>query len=337
MLADGFFIHDEYTAKVDSVQQIIEYAKTSGMNEALAGAEKELETLLLNQPNTQHKTEKETAKSLSAAATERTRIITQHDAWRAQQVTKRTKAMSEINRIKELKEVKIREEEERHRAQIEAMTNDLDHCIENQQTIIDKSNEDEEQRGNLVDEDVHHINELIKHNFADGEEVREAAPAATTAPAKPPVATLTSEMLTPEVVAKHLAADQANLAGLTQQQGENIMNSMFSLFQSLVQQQQQQQQQRQPEMQQQQAAATAGGSNGQPTTAPQPPTPQQPQQQQGEKGGAEQEVEISEDESESGAEETMTLVAHRNKLKKEIREKAAAAKGGGKGATLKTK
>jgi len=36
MLPDGFFIHDEYTAKVDSVQNFIEFAKTSGMNEALA-------------------------------------------------------------------------------------------------------------------------------------------------------------------------------------------------------------------------------------------------------------------------------------------------------------
>ena len=77
MLPDGCFIHDEFTAQVHSVTQIIDYAKAFGMNDAVAGAEKDLEALLLKQPNTQQQTEKETAKSRSAGATERNRIITQ--------------------------------------------------------------------------------------------------------------------------------------------------------------------------------------------------------------------------------------------------------------------
>ena len=119
---------------------------------------KRLEALLLKQPNTQLHAEKESAKSLSATCTERTRIITQDIAWREQQTAKRTKATAEMNRIKELKEQKIREEEERHKAQIEAMTNDFDQYIEEQQTIINKSNEDEEEHRKVVEEDLRKIN-----------------------------------------------------------------------------------------------------------------------------------------------------------------------------------
>ena len=98
---------------------------------------------------------------------------------------------------------------------------------------------------------------------------------------------------------------------------------MFTLFQNLTMGLQQQH----PQQQQQQQAAAGSRDNTQPQT------PQQQPQQQGATGGAEMEAEISEDEEESGDEAKMTLVQSKNKLKQGRREKAAAVKGNGKGAT----
>ena len=130
------------------------------------------------------------------------------------------------------------------------------------------------------------------------------APATPPPVPKPPIATLTSDMLTPAVLAKHMAEDHENLQGLNQEQGMSIMRSMFALCQKLSTQPQEQPQE-QPQ-QQPQAAAPA------PTPPPQ---------------AGEQDVVISEDEAESGDEAKMILVVSRNKARKAKRDKAVAAKG----------
>ena len=56
----------------------------------------------------------------------------------------------------------------------------------------------------------------------------------TEAANKPKVATVTSEMSTPEVVAQHMATDKQNLEGLSEEQAQRIMMSMFSLFNNLA-------------------------------------------------------------------------------------------------------
>jgi hypothetical protein len=233
-----------------------------------------LEAAKLEQSNkSKTPTVKEEAKSLQAACTERTRIITQNELWKEQNAAKKTKAISEITRYQNMREQKIREEEERHQLQIESLKTDYEYYIEREQTTIDKCDEDETEKTKVVEDDVAKINELIKHNFSGGEDTAEAA-TATVAPSKPPVATLTSDMLTPEVVAKHMSTD-ANLTGMNEEQARAMMTSMFTLFQNLTQPQQQQQQQQ---------AAAGSKDNVQPATQ-QPQPPQQQQQQQGAKGG----------------------------------------------------
>ena len=162
------------------------------------------------------------------------------------------------------------------------------------------------------------LNKEMKLNFIESDSNAINNTTATAAQeTATPVATLTSEMLTPEVVAQHMVNDKANLEGLTQQQGERIMTSFFNLFQHLSTQMMVKQQQQQP--------------------APATPMPQQQpqhlqQQQRAEAEGMEQEGTVSEDEEESEDEAKMTLVVSRNEARKNRREKPAAAKGSGKGA-----
>ena len=204
---------------------------------------------------------------MQATATERTRIITQDILWKEQLATKRTKAIAEVARCKELKEQKMRQEEERQKAQLEAMEAEFDYYIEQHQAALTKCDEDEEEHKRVVEADLKKVNEIMKENFpeADGA-ASEAAPAAATAPPKPPVATLTSDMLTPSVVANHMATD-ASLTGMSEEQARAMMISMFTLFQNLTQ----------PQQQHQQPQAAAGSKDN---VQLQPPQPQPPQQQQ---------------------------------------------------------
>ena len=320
MLEDVFFIHDAITAKIESLTTFLEYAKTNCSTDTIEATERDLEAAKLEQSNkSKTPTVKEEAKSLQAACTERTRIITQNELWKEQNAAKKTKAISEITRYQNMREQKIREEEERHQLQIESLKTDYEYYIEREQTTIDKCDEDEAEKAKVVEDDVAKINELTKQIFSGGEDTAEAA-TATVVPPKPRVATLTSDMLTPEVVAKHMSTD-ANLIGMNEGQALAMMTSMFTLFQNLTQPQQQQ--------------AAAGSNDMQPTTT-QPQPPQQQQQQQGAKGGAEVETEVSSDEEESGDEAKMVLVQSKNKARKARREKAAAVKGGGKGVAKTT-
>ena len=96
MLEDGFFIHDAYTAKIESLKTFIEFSKASNM--LYAEAEKNLETLLLERPSQKTQTVEEEAKSVQATCTGRTRIITQSELWKEQLTKKKTKATTEITR-----------------------------------------------------------------------------------------------------------------------------------------------------------------------------------------------------------------------------------------------
>jgi hypothetical protein len=259
---------------------------------------------------------------MQATVTERTRILTQNILWKEQLATRRTKAIAEVERCKELKEQKIRQEEERQKAQLEAMEAEFDYYIEQHQAALTKCDVDEEEHKRVVETDLKKVNEILKENFpeADGA-ATEAAPAAATAPPKPQVATLTADMLTPAVVANHMASD-ASLTGMSEEQARVLMTSMFTLFQNLSQ----------PQQPHQQPQAAAGSKDNVQQQTPQPQPPQQQQQQQGAKGGAEAETEVSSDEEESGDEAKMILVQSKNKARIARREKAAAVKGGGKGA-----
>ena len=147
------------------------------------------------------------------------------------------------------------------------------------------------------------LNKEMKENFIEFENkpaVAPATPAPAAANGTQPPSVITSESLTPAVLAAHMETDTATFQGMSQEQGMKYMQSMFVLFNNV-------------------AAGKAAPAAQQPPT----PQPQQQQQQQGqqvETEGVGYDLTISDDEAESGDEEKMTLVVNRNKLRKTKRE-----------------
>ena len=146
-----------------------------------------------------------------------------------------------------MKEQRLKELEEAHKETMKSMAADYDNFAEIEKQKLTTYDEQVETQRVKVEEAMAKLTKEMKENFIEFDTKPSPTPVATASHAvAAPAAALTADMLTPEVVAEHMVQDQANLAGLTQVQGERIMASMFSLFQNLSMKMAAAQQQQQP-------------------------------------------------------------------------------------------
>jgi hypothetical protein len=216
-----------------NLQKMLILAKEAGWADVIDDTQKKLDAHLLKKQSHQPSSATAAATSLSAAATERNRIITQDATWREQLAKKILWAEAEIERHKEQKELHLKEEDDRHVATKKALVENYDLFASNEEEALLKLKDDAEKQNKLVEEALAVVNEQLKDNFPTEKEKEE--------PKEPPantqkVSVVSSDMLTKEVVAQHMAMDRQNLDGMTEEQGLRVMTSMFSLFNSLAEQ-----------------------------------------------------------------------------------------------------
>jgi len=216
-----------------NLQKLLMLAKEAGWADVVDDTQKKLDAHLLKKQSQQPSSATVAATSLSAAATERNRIITQDATWREQLAKKILWAEAEIERHKEQKELHLKEEDERHDATKKALVENYDLFVSNEEETLLKLKEDAEKQKKLVEEALAVVNEQLKDNFPTEKEKEEPKEAPTNTQK---VSVVSSDMLTKEVVAQHMAMDRQNLDGMTEEQGLRVMTSMFSLFNSLAEQ-----------------------------------------------------------------------------------------------------
>jgi len=95
---------EDRAVKIGNLQKMLKLAKEAGWADIADTTQKELDAQLLKKQTHQPPSATVASISLSAAATERTRIITQDAAWREQLAKKILKAEAEIEKHKEMKE-----------------------------------------------------------------------------------------------------------------------------------------------------------------------------------------------------------------------------------------
>ena len=78
---------------------------------------------------------------------------------------KQAKATAAISKHKEMKEQQLREEDERHRATVEALTANYDHFVAVEQAALTKCDEDAEKQRLLVEAALGVVSKQMKDNF----------------------------------------------------------------------------------------------------------------------------------------------------------------------------
>ena len=156
-----------------NLQKLLMLAKEAGWADVVDDTQKKLDAHLLKKQSQQPSSATVAATSLSAAATERNRIITQDATWREQLAKKILWAEAEIERHKEQKELHLKEEDERHDATKKALVENYDLFVSNEEETLLKLKEDAEKQKKLVEEALAVVNEQLKDNFPTEKEKEE--------------------------------------------------------------------------------------------------------------------------------------------------------------------